>query len=555
MTPQEREAAEAALATATGWWAQRRARKRIELDDIRRVNLGVNAAEGGEDAQWRRPARITDRGMAGPGGGRQTTIGWPVEARAHTGMVAGINPWTVGAGAPIVGTPVGTHTSTGAPVCYDAISWMVRGGFITAPVTSIIAANGYGKSTLLRKLALGAMAQGRTVIVPGDTKPDFRALCEAIGGQVVEVGFGRGRINPLDPGPLGRILPLLDDAPEAALEVAAQVRGNQLALLAMLLEIVRGEPLADYEKNLLGSVIDILGEDPRFSVASPPLLGDLLDGLVAAPDRLFADAGLDTPATGRADDPQRVRFSDMIIRLRQGLRALMRGEFGQIFNEQSSTRIDVDAPMVCVDISQVPTAIDGLSEAVMKACWLDCAAAVTAAHVLSDTFPDRYPRRTFQMIFDEMWRALRTGGGEMASRLDELSRLNRGIGVDMLMCTHSVLDLPGQAFGLFERSRVKIFGPISAAEVRRAREGVLLSDTEAAMLTGWNTSQTLTGEAVRPGEKAPPPPGMGHFLLKVGEGQGPGISFRTHLTPIERDSGVHDTNRRFADVNKERASA
>ena len=65
--------------------------------------------------------------------------------RATTVQAAGLWPWAVGAGAPMVGTPIGAHLSTGRAVCMDLLNWFVS-GFITAPVGFVLALNGYGKS-------------------------------------------------------------------------------------------------------------------------------------------------------------------------------------------------------------------------------------------------------------------------------------------------------------------------------------------------------------------------------------------------------------------------
>jgi hypothetical protein len=57
----------------------------------------------------------------------------------------------------------------------------------------------------------------------------------------------------------------------------------------------------------------------------------------------------------------------------------------------------------------------------------------------------------------------------------------------------------------------------------------------------------IVGEGVRPGEKAPPPPGTGHFLIKVGE-RGVGIPFRMFpITSAENRTEVHNTNKAYDD--------
>src|SRR3546814_3449093 len=83
--------------------------------------------------------------------------------------------------------------------------------------------------------------------------------------------------------------------------------------------------------------------------------------------------------------------------------------------------------------------------------------------------------------------------------------------------------------------------------------------TRCALVTGVQTCalpisapQALTGEALKPGQQRPSPPGTGKFLLKVGEDRRPGIPFHMEFTVSERESGIHDTNQRFSERSEER---
>src|SRR5690606_28663035 len=145
--------------------------------------------------------------------------------------------FAVGASAPTVGTPVGTHYITGAPVHFDPMSWFLK-GFITSPIAFVLALNGFGKSSLIRRLVTGAVSAGETVLCLGDTKPDYRDLVERIGGQVVELGYGYVTINPLDVGALGQILDELPD-PDQQRRIAARVEAGQAQIVSGLIEMVR----------------------------------------------------------------------------------------------------------------------------------------------------------------------------------------------------------------------------------------------------------------------------------------------------------------------------
>ena len=71
---------------------------------------------------------------------------------------------------------------------------------------------GTGKSALVKRLVTGAVAFGTQVLILGDTKPDYTPLVRHLGGQVIRIGRGLDKINPLDAGPLGTALRTHDRA-------------------------------------------------------------------------------------------------------------------------------------------------------------------------------------------------------------------------------------------------------------------------------------------------------------------------------------------------------
>lgn len=572
-------------------------RFQLWLDNRTRSNMGLSTeVDAGVDDEvvesdiasewWRHAYKESERGLEGAAGGRQSVGGLFAEARGTTAQVPGLFPWAVGSGAPIVGTPLGAHLTTGMPVCYDATNWMVRGGFITAPVTLVIALNGFGKSSMVRKMVNGSVAQKRTTLVLGDPKPDYRVQCELLGGQTATVGYGHQRMNPLDPGAMGKVIARIsaarDEVYQTAVErdeldlvlksVRADLLGRQVTTVAGLIELVRGRALDDFETTLLRTGIELLYAEYGFDHDHPPILQELRDLLIAGHPELYADAGLDDPKEwtrhelgtplvfGPEKSREREKYEDAILPLRRSINSLVRGEFGSVFNSrENNVRLDLDSPMIDVDVSRIPRSEHKLRGAVLLTAWAEGMAAVEGAHVLADV--GLAPMRTFHVVIEEMWDVISLGEA-MVDRVSELTRLNRGIGTELTMITHSVGDGDSlgsesartKARGIFERSRVKIIGPIPRAEVNRLKQIISFSNTEVSLVTGWATPEALTGEPARPGEQAPPPPGMGKFLIKVGEGEGPGIPFQTVFTPSESASGMHDTNTRFAAVNAARAA-
>lgn len=582
---------------------------RLQREQLkRRQVLGTTDTADSAGENWRGSAKQGPRGYNVADGGPDNLVGSMVEARGTTDTVKGLYPWIVGAGSPMIGTPVGTHLITGEPVHLDLTDWMRRGGLITSPIALVLALNGFGKSSLVRRLQTGAVAQGRLSMVLGDCKPDFRTQTEHFAGQVVQVGHGHGQINPLDVGALGlavatmqRTADLLNECldtsnPSARARVDAQIGGRladewrtstiqqrelfveQLAaearstrlevrmrqsmMIASLVQLVRRGRVSDFEETMISSAVDGLYTDVtdehgqlKFTEDQPPLLEDLYDFICQPTDTLIEDAGI-TP--GRVADPvtnqlsAEAEYLDDIKPLRRSLRALIRGEFGEVFNGQTTTRLDLSAPAICVDVSNIPhSEASPLRAAVLVACWGDGFGAVEAAGRLAKV--GLGPRIETQIIMDELWQVLQADKS-MVSKINQLSRLNRQNATELIMITHSIADFSAvdgeqardEADGLVERSRVKIIGAVAAKEIERLRRVVEINSTEAGWLTTWSAPPGIVGEGVRPGEKAPPPPGTGNFLIKTGE-RGAGIPFHMRLTMAESLAEVHNTNKAYDD--------
>ncbi|MGW5519600.1 hypothetical protein [Nocardia africana] len=522
---------------------------RIRTDDLRRVNAAARIEAVVEDGFDRGTAQLTDRGYIGPGGGRMNVVGRPVEYRATTAQVAGLWPWSVGAGAPLIGTPLGSHLHTGAPVCFDPMNWFMRGSFITAPSLFVLGLNGFGKSSLVRRIVLGGVAQGITPLILADVKPDYRKLVEMVGGQVIDLGYGHGKLNPLAGGVLGSIVPLLEDLPALQLQVTQELRARQVTLIAGLVELVRGARVRDYEETLISTALRILyREGSGFAPESPPIMEDLLEVVVGGGQELMLDAGADNAE----------EYHEATKGLRRSLRALTQGPFGAVFNGQTTTPIDTSSVAVCIDVSHIPTGDKKLKAGVMLACWADGFASVEAAHVLADG--KLGPQRYFQVVMDELWQVLGLGDF-MVDRVDELTRLQRGMATSLIMISHTIKDLQSlgseaaiaKALGFLERARAKIFGALPPEEISRLDSTIPFTSAEEEMVTSWSAPQALTGEALKPGQARPPAPGTGKFLLKIGEDRRPGIPFHMEFTVSEKESGIHETNQRFSEFTESTA--
>ncbi|QDC17362.1 ATP-binding protein [Rhodococcus ruber] len=547
-------------ATATGLmkaWKNalvtRQYSRRATVERLTRIN---------SDGFDRQLADLDARGFDGAGGGRMSTVMPPVEYRGTSVQVAGIYPWIVGAKAPLLGTPLGRHLTTGAPVGFDPLyAWTMKA--ITAPSCFICALNGFGKSTLLRRIALGDIARGTLVLVPGDVKPDLRVLAEQVGGQVSEVGYGTGAINPLGRGPIGDAI---EQLPAGSLErekAEFALHARQLNMVCALLEIVRRGPLQDFEETLLASAIRLLyAPGSQFDNNHAARLEDLLTLIASGPDELRDDAVADTAE----------EYRGQIKPLLRSLRALVKGRFGETFNRHSTVRIDITKPMVDLDMSSVPPGDELMRAAVLLAGWNEAFAAVEAAHILADNKVPGAKSIAAHIILDEVWQVIQTGSSAVA-RLDAVQRLQRSMGVAMTLVTHSLADFEKVgALGMIERSRARIVGPVPEAELDRLGKFMKFSQAERAMVTGWANDTTSSVDekktlrqarrkALASADGAPgvadgtrTAAGVGHFLLKLGEGATPGTPFKVWVPQAEKDSGIHDTDARLRAADEDRGT-
>jgi hypothetical protein len=472
-----------------------------------------------------KPLRPGPRGWLGRGRGQTIRVEAAEEFRGTSVQVCGLWPWVVGSGTPMVGVPFGRHIVSGATLCCDPISWFQRANLISNPSAFVLGKPGLGKSTGVRRMALGLAGYGVMPLILGDLKPDYVDLVQALGGQVISLGRGRGYLNVLDPGEASAAaLRLTGSAREAIL---ADAHGRRLTMVASLITILRSQAPSDREETLLDRALRIL--DDRFD--GVPVLRDLLQVIQEAP------ADLRVVALDRGDDD---RYRAITENLEASLIGLTTGgRLGETFSRHTTNPMHRDRPVV-FDVSAIDDSEQELQAATLLACWSAGFGTVNIANALADAGLE--PRRHYFVVLDELWRALRAGRG-MVDRVDALTRLNRQRGVGMAMISHTMSDLLSlaseedrmKAKGFVERSGMVICGGLPAAEMPLLTSAIPLSRAEQALLTGWQDPPAWDPSTGR--ETAPP--GRGKFLVKVG-GR-PGIPVQVHLTDAEKS--INDTNK------------
>ncbi|MFC8436319.1 ATP/GTP-binding protein [Streptomyces sp. NPDC057253] len=488
------------------------------------------AKHGGNEKRPAKPRElyVPARGWQGAGGGRVGYMDPPTMWRATTVQACGMWPFAAGSGSPMTGVPLGQHLSTGATVCGDPLNWFTRARYISNPSLFMLGMPGLGKSTLINRMLIGLAATGVVPLVLGDLKPDYADTVRALGGQVISIGRGRGGINVLDPGAMGEAAAKIGG--EAGEVLKAEAHGRVLNMVAALITIVRGRPMDDHEQSVLSAVLHHLRE--RTPPGRTVLLPDVLRVLTEGPDRVRA-VTLD-----RGDD---ARYRDAVDPLHRSLLGILDGPLGDTFASETSTRIDANAPAVCIDISGIGEADTQLTAAAMLAAWSDGLGTVAASHALADA--GLAPRRWFFTVLDELWRPLRAASG-IVDRIDALTRLNRSLGLGDAKITHTLKDAEAlgtdadraKARGFVERAGMVVCAGLPKTEMEDLGKVVGLSRREIDLVSSWSSPP---GWGVRGEDEEPP--GRGRFLIKVG-GR-PGIPIKVAITDAERD--LHNTNTRW----------
>lgn len=497
-----------------------------------------------------RPGRS---GYRGRGRGTARVVSGPQEWQTTTNLGCGFNPTVVGAPAPVIGTPIGRHLATAADVCCDTFAWF-REGIIATPSAFVLGLPGLGKSTLIRKILIGHIAQGHVSIVAGDVKGEYAAYTRAMGGQVIKLGHGYGSLNPLDVGALGHILPILENNreklereghSELIHRVKEQVHGRQLSLVTALVGLARAgngtlTGVEDFETMLIAVALRELYQRPDTDWAHPPVLRDLIRQIEEGSETLKEKARADT------EEEWKQRVDPLLM----SLNALLDGVTGTIFGGQTTDPIDVSAPAVCIDVSAIKRDDSDVKSAVMIACWGNAFGSIEAAHTLAEA--GLGPQRYFAICLDELWQTLGAAPG-LVGQIDALTRLNRTDGAALYMITHTFKDLQAlpteedrrTAMGFVERAGLVICGGLPRSELDMLHSMLPFSVAEAQMITSWSRGAALKRSRTQGASAVPP--GRGRFMIKASKDGSPGIPVQTILMPTEVRTRIHDTNTIFDD--------
>lgn len=471
--------------------------------------------------------KATRRGFLGRGGGAWLYLRSPTFHRGTSDQIAGLSPWLIGSGAPMVGVPLGRvlrKKRKGAVVCSDPISWFEkRAGLISQPSAFILGLPALGKSTLIRRWIMGLDYRGVKSLVLGDLKGEHIALIAALGGQVISVGRGRGYINVLDMGDALQAVYNMRAAGhrDAAAALLAEARARRQAAVETLLTIGSGMPPSARELSVLAAALRVL--DEKFDMISTPIIKDLTM-IVQNPN----DA-LHLAALSRGDMK---RYQEITENLEANLISLGSGDgIGEIFCQHSTVKMK-RGEHVAFDVSSISDDDRKLQAAALMICWSLGFAQVSVSNALADVGME--PQQNTMVILDEAWRPLRVGAG-LVDRMEALTRLNRDKGVGVIYAMHTMDDLASmpteedrkKTMGMVERCGMVMAFGLPASEMPRLTQAVKVSPIEAETLQSWSTPESWTQQ-----NSKKPPPGRGKVLIKVGSRRG--IAVQIILTDVEK---------------------
>jgi len=378
-------------------------------------------------------------------------------------------------------------------------------------------------------MILGTVYTGTRFVVFGDVKPDYVKVCKAVGGQVISLGAGGDRINPLDFGVVLQAVEQLNRAGcrAEASEVLSEARTQRLNLVTSLAETVRQKPITEREQVILIAVLEEFDRRDGYE----PLFGDIIRSLEQPTQETMKAARSLTVEEFRQDSRGLIDTLDLLVR----------GPVGGLFDERTSVEIDLEAPGVVIDISAIGGQSNdgGRLAAAMIATWAIGFRQIDTS--LSLAHAGLAPLVNTLAVIDECWQALQSSPSSVKI-LNALTRTNRQKLIAPVFISHSQTDFEAfdsaatrsRAIGIMNRCSTKMFLGMDDQEVGRVEPLVSgMTQGEKDCITSWNAPADLVE-----GER--PHPGAGKIMLFPEGGRGIPFSW----TPTRTEKPLYETSRK-----------
>jgi len=314
---------------------------------------------------------------------------------------ASLYPFQAERGLPAIGPVIGIdHLAGRAKFCFDPWALYER-RLITNTNMAVLGQIGKGKSAFVKSYLNRQALFGRQVFVL-DPKGEYSPLAEALGLSrifLVPGGHG-GRVNPLDPGPLGD----LD---------RVELHRRRAEMLGALASTGLGRDLRPEERAALDAA---LTEAEASSVA--PLLSEVV-GILMDPNAKLAKSLSTTKGS----------LQGAIRELSLELRRLVSGDLAGMFDGPTTAEVDWSGPGLVVDIS-------ALHHSQALAPVMVCAASWLSQKVAAPSDRKRI------LVADELWSALRLVA--VTRWLQAISKLSRSYGIQLVVVAHRLSDFSAQ---------------------------------------------------------------------------------------------------------------
>jgi hypothetical protein len=415
-------------------------------------------------------------------------------------------PLIAGQGLPPAGAQLGVDLLSGGAFYCDPLGWVKNDAIpVTNPNIFVFGKPGRGKSATVKVFALRMMDFGYRVLILGDTKDEYEALCRALGVDPFVIGHGLPtRVNPLDAGPLGQGWERLD---------AAEATRRTSIVFNRWLMLIRG--LVGSQKTGGESVLFGPSDEAAVSSALRALTGHAT-GATALTEVTIPQVwhALDEPSDDLVLEcryASRRDFYDGTRTLRDALRALTTGHLAGLFDAPTTISPDWRAPIQSLSLSR----LDKSGDEAVGIALLCLNSWGQGMREIAD------PTDVRIVVRDETWKQMRLGL-EPVKTLDSNLRLSRHAGDVQVVVYHKPSD-PLSA-GAADSQAVAIAKDLlHLADIRVLHGQDKAVGDELADLLGLNpiAAGLVTGWAMG---------GKGRALWTVGERH---FKVETRMTPLE----------------------
>jgi len=372
----------------------------------------------------------------------------PAGTSAHettTRNVGALYPLLRDSGTAVPGAFIGLDL-LGGPFSYDPFE-LYRAGRLTNPNAIVFGQIGRGKSALVKTYVYRQLAFGRTSFIL-DPKGEYRSLAELVGVSTLQLRpDGPWRLNPLEIVGAG----------------GATALASRLQLLEALAASSTGRPLGPRERAALDAALGA-----ACLLHEPPTIPQVVEALFEPTESAARPLGIS--AAGLADEGRDVALA---------LRRLVHGDLAGMFDAPTSVDVDLDAPLIVLDLS-------ALYGSPALGLFMICAAAWLQGLVRRRAEEGR--RVLF--VIDEAWAVLRDLA--VARWVQASWKLSRAWGVSNVAVLHRLSDLRALgaegseeralAEGILLDSETRIVYAQPPGEVAAAQELLGLSDIECELL-------------------------------------------------------------------------